>query len=853
MRLEVNESFGTTTTLQFNNKIIKTGHDYEQRIVPWEKPLLSFNVSKTILNQVELDSLISFFRLVKGQSGYFRFKDYTDFSCTHSDFYTNLGITTRGIVAPTPDGVNKEFQILKVYYLQDTESACFRPITRIDERFPLSIYVNNILNNNFSIDYDTGIITFVNPPANQADIGIDCEFEVWCRFEQDNLEYKVLTGENADTVLYGLDSLKIIESREDSLTTFTGHYLKHHEHLLNISFRLDQSGGDTFQTRINNLSSGFSQADYTRSFPLQEFKTGERYLGKLEIEYLIGLFRILRGSGSTFKIDDTTTKYRLSQELSIVIETIDLDRSEYIYLCQSLELKEVREIDSNLNIIGQEATIVSSHSYKDNIYWGFSSANGAETATVEIFNPVFNGTTLSQSFTLVGTAQNTSGNAFKLVEAGAKDTRGAVWSNAIAENDVANFSVSFRFALDESVADGVAFVIQSQGQNAIQSSTEGGGLGYLGVAPSIIVEIDGYRNSWDSSGNRHCGIGINGNVSSLAWRDTNSVLSSFTGYCWIDYDGIEVKVYLSQSSTKPNTVFLSQAIAVENIFPRIETTSVAYEEGIVSEVGMGIYTIAHCWKIERKDGVIIALTNHDKNLVIDGLTYSPLAAPESTSLSFSTALNVDNTEMTSVLASEFINELDILGGKYDYAVTTIFIYDYVANSTIKTLVSGYIGEVTTTNRTYTAEVRGYAQHLQKKHFKITTRTCPLIFGEQGTNKCNKSLAGLEETTTISEVSGQQKFKINSSAVNEFYTNGVVEWMSGQNLGIRLDIALYRDQEVTLWESMPYPISVGDSVKMTAGCLKTLDACISYNNIENYGGDPFLPGNDYYLAGVLNIK
>lgn len=852
MRLELNESFGTTTTLQFNNKILKTGHDYEQRIIPWEKPLLSFNISKTILNQAELDYLISFFQITKGQSGYFRFKDYTDYSVTKTDFYTDLGITTRGIVAPKPDGLNKKFQIVKVYYLQDTQSACFRPITRIDERTPVTVSINGTLVNDFSVNHNTGVITFVDAPANQSDIGVDCEFEIWCRFEQDNLDYKILTGENNDTLLYGVDSLKITESREDFLATFTSHYLKHHEHLLALSFKLDQSGGETFQTKVITLSSGFSKGDYTRTFPLREFKTGERYLGEKDIGYMIGLFRLLRGNGSTFKIDNTDAHYRFSQEMSIIAETVDINRDAYVYLCQSLELKEVNEIDSHLEILGQNAIVTSTSFFKDNIYWGFSAANGAVTSQVEVFNPLFNGVALAPNFVLVGTAENITGNDFRIVEF-TGNTEGAVWSSPIPEQQVSNFSVFFQFSLSNPVADGLAFVLQSQSQVALQAFTEGGGIGYMGVAPSIAVEFDGYRNSWDSSGNRHCGISINGNVDSSTWRDTDSVLSSFSGFCWIDYDGTEIRVYLSQSDTKPSEVFLSHSIAVTDIFQKIESTTVKYEQGTISEVGMGIYTIAHCWKIERKDGVTITLTNHDKTLHINGLAYSPLAAPESTSLSFSAALNVDNTEMTSLLVSEFINESDILGGKYDYAVTTIFIYDYVSNTMIKTLVSGYIGEVTTTNRTYTAEVRGYAQHLQKKHFKMTTKTCPLIFGEQGLNKCNKDLTGLFETMTITEVSGQQKFKISSVAANEVYTSGVIEWIAGQNLGIRLDVALHRDQEITLWESMPYPIEVGDSIRITSGCLKTVDACISYNNLDNFGGDPFLPGNNYYLAGVLNIK
>ena len=36
-------------------------------------------------------------------------------------------------------------------------------------------------------------------------------------------------------------------------------------------------------------------------------------------------------------------------------------------------------------------------------------------------------------------------------------------------------------------------------------------------------------------------------------------------------------------------------------------------------------TTALCWRIERRDGVTIALTNHDRDLMIDGVVHR--AAP----------------------------------------------------------------------------------------------------------------------------------------------------------------------------------------------------------------------------------
>ncbi len=52
----------------------------------------------------------------------------------------------------------------------------------------------------------------------------------------------------------------------------------------------------------------------------------------------------------------------------------------------------------------------------------------------------------------------------------------------------------------------------------------------------------------------------------------------------------------------------------------------------------GLTTVAHAWAIERKDGVILGFTDHDRDLSFDGATYRADTGLSALSLAQSTGL-----------------------------------------------------------------------------------------------------------------------------------------------------------------------------------------------------------------------
>ena len=259
------------------------------------------------------------------------------------------------------------------------------------------------------------------------------------------------------------------------------------------------------------------------------------------------------------------------------------------------------------------------------------------------------------------------------------------------------------------------------------------------------------------------------------------------------------------------------------------------------------------WKITRTDGFTQGFTNHDKNIIIDGITYKAATGFSASAFDQDNTLAVRNLDMESVLSDDGISEADLAGGKYDYARVDVFLgrWDDPPNSLALNppehilMVRGILGEVSMTNRRYKAEIRSFAQLLQQKVSTVTTKECRAVFGD---SKCTKDLSGLTDGLIVTGVTDRRQFAVNSGRANGFYDLGEITFTGGNNNGIKAMVLSYSGGVIQLFESIPYSLQVGDTLTAVAGCTKTIDACKSFSNILNYQGEPHIPGEDKFLSG-----
>ncbi len=138
----------------------------------------------------------------------------------------------------------------------------------------------------------------------------------------------------------------------------------------------------------------------------------------------------------------------------------------------------------------------------------------------------------------------------------------AFYKKRLSLTNQRSFSTFFTFSMSgkggSGQADGIVFTIQTVSNTA---GSNGGGIGYQGLNPSVGIEFDSWYNSENKDlSSPHIGIDLNGNIVSQ-----QKVLSPFdfrdggTYYAWIDYDGPNKTIYvrISKTAVKPSSATLT--------------------------------------------------------------------------------------------------------------------------------------------------------------------------------------------------------------------------------------------------------------------------------------------------------
>jgi hypothetical protein len=81
----------------------------------------------------------------------------------------------------------------------------------------------------------------------------------------------------------------------------------------------------------------------------------------------------------------------------------------------------------------------------------------------------------------------------------------------------------------------------------------------------------------------------------------------------------------------------------------------------------------------------------------------------------------------------------------------------------------------------------------------------------------------------------------------YFAYGKVTFTSGANAGFSMDVKAFAPGVVTLAMTLPYPLAVGDTYSIVAGCDRLFGTCKNrWNNVPNFRGEPYIPGQDVIL-------
>ncbi|MGP3696024.1 DUF2163 domain-containing protein [Rhodobacter sp. NSM] len=270
-------------------------------------------------------------------------------------------------------------------------------------------------------------------------------------------------------------------------------------------------------------------------------------------------------------------------------------------------------------------------------------------------------------------------------------------------------------------------------------------------------------------------------------------------------------------------------------------------------------TVCRCWAVTRRDGQRFGFTDHDRDLSFGGILFCAETGLTSSALHQTTGLSVDNAETVGALSHASVTEADLLAGRFDGAEVLAWLVNWDDVTERLLQFRGSLGEITHAGGRFRAELRGLTEALNQPQGRVYQRECQAVLGDARC-RCDLTAAAFSMEQSVVAVEERQHFQFATSGSypDRWFDLGRFVVLTGSAAGlirvVKHDRRAGGIRRIELWESLGAPISVGDRVRIEAGCDRRAETCrLKFGNISNFRGFPHLPGEDWLSAYPSSAK
>ena len=252
-----------------------------------------------------------------------------------------------------------------------------------------------------------------------------------------------------------------------------------------------------------------------------------------------------------------------------------------------------------------------------------------------------------------------------------------------------------------------------------------------------------------------------------------------------------------------------------------------------------VVTLAWCWRLSRRDGVVIGLTSHDRDLTVGGVRYRAAPGMKPSALETNDSLDAATMDMEGASASDAIAAADLDAGRWDGAELELFVTDWsAADAAPVTVARGSLGAIERRGAAFTAELQGVTRLLDRPVCPATSPSCRAMLGDRA---CRIDLAPRTHMRRVVAVSGRE---VTLDAAVTGMAFGELTWMEGPNCGLASPVIGEAGAVLQLAEAPPLAAAVPLRVRLIEGCDRQLATCRDrFGNAVNFRGEAHLPGND----------
>lgn len=274
-------------------------------------------------------------------------------------------------------------------------------------------------------------------------------------------------------------------------------------------------------------------------------------------------------------------------------------------------------------------------------------------------------------------------------------------------------------------------------------------------------------------------------------------------------------------------------------------------------------TLTRLLRVLMLDGTSYGLCMSNRDIIYDHgdgpITYVAVNGFDPSTFSADIAYSVDNAEGYALISDDVpgITEQDIKAGQLDGAQWVCYYVDYTnpVPSSATILDAGDIGTVQVQfGLLWIPELLSYIIRLKQNVGDVFSRTCRADYGSPAAQQhgCGVDTSSLWQNFTVVSVGAESDRTFTTTGLVQDSTRpfypGRVQWLTGDNAGKLISIEDYGEdshgvQTVSLMETLPYTIQVGDTGKLRNDCAKTEDACNANSNFINMKAETLIPVGD----------
>ncbi len=280
------------------------------------------------------------------------------------------------------------------------------------------------------------------------------------------------------------------------------------------------------------------------------------------------------------------------------------------------------------------------------------------------------------------------------------------------------------------------------------------------------------------------------------------------------------------------------------------------DPALADHLASGVTTLCRAWRVTRRDGTVLGFTDHDRDLLVEGVTFlaaSGIAGSESTQAQ---GLSVTGAELSGALSADALDADDLAAGLYDGAGVDLLLVNWQAPAQHLLLRRGTIGEVRCEDGVFTAEIRALADAFNQTRGRLLTVTCDADLGDA---RCGVDLAAPGHYASVAVIAVEGALRLRVSGLDGVaagvFARGRAVFSSGANEGFASEVKAHLvDAEgvvLRLWQRPPFEVAEGDGITLNAGCDKRFATCRDrFSNAFNFRGFPHMPGNDFVISVAI---